>query len=267
MTPYTKEIVELHKIHKAIENRKGSGGGDGGGGGDTSEDAFLIQVLTILNNTENFYFDENTTQSCVFPISDWDNSWAEGCTLLGNKETADYVIGCYDGNNDIPYYIFVTTDELSTLEKLYYPYKNYYNDWNTPYISTLIDSESFNKPGCLFDNQEFAQCTLFGIEHDSILGPEFDGGINYEVAEPKFSFRPGSEGEYDGFVYMNHNLIKRLYTQEQQNDIYNFLESLYQRAYLASSTQDYDIYIIQIYIHIGNLNTYLYTPYVVKKQI
>ena len=261
-------------------------GGGGGDGEDASEEAFLFQVLTIINGSEGFYFDENTTQGYVFPISDWDDSFAEGSTLLGNKETADYVISGYNADDDITYYMFVTADELNTLEELYYPYKNYYNDWkknqfafpievgthisfnnNTPYIDFLISNESFHKPGCLFDNHEFAGCILFGIENNyDKLGPEFQNA-HFEVVEPKFSVRPGSEGEYDGFVYMNHKYIQSNYTEERQNAIYNLFESFYQRAYLASSTQYYDIYIVQLNIQIGsNTNTGIYTPYVVRKQ-
>ena len=260
---------------------------DGGGGGeDTSEEAFLFQVLTIINSTEGFYFDENTEQAYVFPISDWNDSYAEGYTLLGDKENADYVICGYNADDGIDYYIFVTTDELNTLEELYYPYKNYYNDWrknqfafpievgtkisfndNTPRIDSLISNESFNKPGCLLDNHEFANCILFAVINEYNLGPEVSRDSIFETIEPKFSFRPGSEGVLNGFVYMNHKYIQSDYTVEQQNAIYNLFESFSQRAYLASSTQYYDIYIVKLNIKVGsNLNTGIYTPYVVRKQ-
>lgn len=261
------------------------GGGGDGGGGDTSEEAFLFQALTIINSTAGFCFDENLEYpNYVHPISDWDDSWAEGVTLLGDKETADYVIFGASADNEIYYDIFVTADELNTLEELYYPYKNFYNDWrknqfafpieigteiafndNTPYIRLLISNEQFNKPGCLFDNHEFAYCILFGIEHDNMLGPEFKNA-SYETVEPKFSFRPGSEGVYDGFVYMNHQRIQLNYTLDQQNAIYNFFDSLIQEAYLASSTEYYDIYIVKLRITISGSQSYIYTPYVVRKQ-
>ena len=261
------------------------GGGGGGDGGDTSKEAFLFQVLTIINGSEGFYFDENTTQEYVFPISDWDDSFAEGYTLLGNKENADYVIYGDNADDDIYYYMFVTADELNTLEELYYPYKNYYNDWrknqfafpidtgvniefnnDTPYISSLISNELYNKPGCLFDNHEFANCILFATEQRDKLGPEFQS-VEFETIEPKFSFGPGSEGVYDGFVYMNHKYIQSNYTAEQQDAIYNFFDSLTQERYLASSTEYYDIYIVILNIRVGsNLNTNIYTPYVVRKQ-
>ena len=205
--------------------------------------------------------------------------------MLGDKETADYVVWSYNADDDIAYYMFVTADELNTLEELYYPYKNYYNDWrnnqfafpidtgtsisfnnnNTPYISGLVSNDSYNKPGCLFDNQEFAGCILFGIEDYSKLGPEFQEE-HYETVEPKFSFRPGSEGVYDGFVYMNHKNIQLNYTEEKKTAIYNFFNSLTQEAYLASSTEYYDIYIVKLRITISGPQSYIYTPYVVRKQ-
>ncbi len=269
-----------------IEPIDGDGGSsDGGDGEDNSEEAFLFQALTIINGTEGFYFDENISRTYVFPISDWDDSWGEGSTLLGDKETSDYVISGYNADDDIGYYIFVTADELNTLEELYYPYKNYYNDWRknqfafpidtgtkimfnngTPYIRSLLNNESYSKPGCLLDNQEFANCILFCIENDHKLGPEFADNVHYETVEPKFSFRPGSEGTYDGFVYMNHKYIQNTYTAEEINAIYNFFDSLNQQVYLASSTEYYDIYIVRLRIRVNNANIDIHTPYVVKKS-
>ena len=280
--------LDLRRYGKMLYTKaEESGGSNGDGGGDTSEEAFLLQTLTIINSTEGFYFDENTTQEYVFPISNWDDSFAEGSTLLGNKENADYVISGYNADDDIYYYMFVTADELNTLEELYYPYKNFYNDWrknqfafpievgtnvvfndNTPRINYLVDNNnSFNKPGCLFDNYEFANCILFATKDYYKLGPEFESRP-FETVEPKFSFRPGGEGIYDGFVYMNHKYIQATYTEEQRDAIYNLFESFSQRAYLASSTQYYDIYIVELYIRVGsNTNTSIYTPYVVRKQV
>lgn len=253
----------------------GDGAEGGGGGEDTSEDAFLFQVLTIINSTEGFYFDEDSDQGFVFPISDWDDSWSEGSTLLGNKETADYVISGY--NDDITYYIFITADELNILEELYYPYKNYYVDWrknqfafpiesvihvgfsdDTPYINYTPTLN--NSIGCLFDNSDFASSILFGIEDDSKLHPEGE----YSVVSPKFSFRPDEGGS--GFVYMNHKYIQSNYTQEGQDAIYNLFESFNQHAYLASSTEYCDIYIVRITLRISNFRPIIHTPYVVRKQ-
>lgn len=48
MVPYIKKIVELHKIHKAIENRNG----EGGGGGDTPSGEITIDdVVKFMHDT------------------------------------------------------------------------------------------------------------------------------------------------------------------------------------------------------------------------
>lgn len=280
----TKEGLIEGRSNVKLDLKKVGGGENASE--DTSEEAFLFQVLTIINGTRGFYFDENITQSYVVPISDYDDSWSEGVTLLGNKETADYVILGNSADGEIYYDIFVTADELNTLEELYYPYKNYYNDWrnnqfafpidtgteisfsnNTPYIINLINNDLASKPGCLFDNQKFANCILFGIENDYKLGPEFNEGVHYETIEPKFSFRPGGEGVYDGFVYMNHSYMQRMYSSEEKNAVYDLFESFLQQVYLASSTQYYDIYIVKLNIRVGsNTNTGIYTPYIKRKS-
>lgn len=80
MTPYTKKIVELHKIHKAIENKDCNGGGNNNGGNsdidyeaiyqfyreeflampDFPSDAVMPEHLTDVINITNSDYPENT---------------------------------------------------------------------------------------------------------------------------------------------------------------------------------------------------------------
>ena len=48
MVPYIKKIVELHKIHKAIENRNG---GSGGGGDTPSGEVTIDDVVKFMHDT------------------------------------------------------------------------------------------------------------------------------------------------------------------------------------------------------------------------
>lgn len=76
MTPYTKEIVELHKIHKAIENRKGGEGGDGGGDGGKTDKInvpifpiFIGKLVGFIDNSyPNWDGDSLTTDDDLIPI-------------------------------------------------------------------------------------------------------------------------------------------------------------------------------------------------------
>lgn len=61
MTPYIKKIVELHKIHKAIEDK------DCNGGGNTSSGDITIDDVV------KFIHDEfEKTQPDMFPYTAWD---------------------------------------------------------------------------------------------------------------------------------------------------------------------------------------------------
>ena len=68
MTPYTKKIVELHKIHKAIENcGHNKDDGDSGSGGDTpSEEVTIDDVVKFMHDiiTDAGYGE-------IFPYETW----------------------------------------------------------------------------------------------------------------------------------------------------------------------------------------------------
>lgn len=61
MTPYIKKIVELHKIHKAIEDKDCNGGGNTPSGDITIDDV----VKFIHDNVEE-------TRPGMFPYTTWD---------------------------------------------------------------------------------------------------------------------------------------------------------------------------------------------------
>lgn len=63
MTPYTKKIVELHKIHKAIEEKDCCNGG----GNTPSGDITIDDVVKFIHD------DMATTQAAaIFPYTTWD---------------------------------------------------------------------------------------------------------------------------------------------------------------------------------------------------
>lgn len=63
MTPYTKKIVELHKIHKAIEEKDCCNGG----GNTPSGDITIDDVVKFIHDTA-----ENVTPN-MFPYTTWDS--------------------------------------------------------------------------------------------------------------------------------------------------------------------------------------------------
>ena len=63
MTPYIKKIVELHKIHKAIEDKDCNGGGGNTPSGDITIDDV---VKFIHDNAEKI-------EPGIFPYTTWDD--------------------------------------------------------------------------------------------------------------------------------------------------------------------------------------------------
>lgn len=64
MTPYTKKIVELHKIHKAIEEKDCC---SGGGGNTPSGDITIDDVVKFIHD------DIENAAPGVFPYTTWDD--------------------------------------------------------------------------------------------------------------------------------------------------------------------------------------------------
>lgn len=62
MTPYTKKIVELHKIHKAIEEKDCC---NGGGGNTPSGNITIDDVVKFIHDSFGSYPD-------LFPYVTWD---------------------------------------------------------------------------------------------------------------------------------------------------------------------------------------------------
>lgn len=64
MTPYTKKIVELHKIHKAIEEKDCC---NGGGSDSSSEEITIDDVVKFIHDEL-----ENSAPG-IFPYTTWDS--------------------------------------------------------------------------------------------------------------------------------------------------------------------------------------------------
>ena len=67
MTPYTKQIVELHKIHKALENC-GCGDNNDGGGNTSSDDITIDDVVKFIH--DDF---ADTPAADMFPYTTWND--------------------------------------------------------------------------------------------------------------------------------------------------------------------------------------------------
>ena len=109
MNPYTKKLVELHKIHKAIENKSdGQGGGSGGGGDTPSGEVTIDDVVKFMHDT---IADAGYGQ--MFPYETWDEIPniinAAGNTV--GKSTADSAL-MRDIFLNLPGYIIGTAKSM-----------------------------------------------------------------------------------------------------------------------------------------------------------
>lgn len=68
MTPYIKKIVELHKIHKAIEEKDCC---SGGGGNTPSGDITIDDVVKFIH--DDFVKNGPPFMSELFPYTTWDD--------------------------------------------------------------------------------------------------------------------------------------------------------------------------------------------------
>ena len=105
MVPYIKKIVELHKIHKAIENR--NGGGDGGG--DTpSGEVTIDDVVKFMHDTI-----DDAGYGEMFPYETWDeipDITNAAANTIGKSTTDSAFIG--DVFLNIPGYIIGTAKSI-----------------------------------------------------------------------------------------------------------------------------------------------------------
>ena len=106
MTPYTKKIVELHKIHKAIEEKDCC---SGGGGNTPSGDITIDDVVKFIHdNIENQEIDIPTKYNDIKHISEpLDNEYN---LVRGTEQEIDDFL---DSNTD-PNITFDSTVLLTT---------------------------------------------------------------------------------------------------------------------------------------------------------
>ena len=98
MTPYTKEIVELHKIHKAIEGKNGGDGGNTPSGNTTIDDIVKFIHDDFVSSGSSDYFPYTT-----FEEIPWHDDANDGdiCKTTGSGRTfqsyilniPNYIIG------------------------------------------------------------------------------------------------------------------------------------------------------------------------------
>lgn len=139
MTPYTKQIVELHKIHKAIENC-GCNKDDEQGGGD-SGNLLMSLIPSDCPKPDLFLFrrndeDNNPIDVTNYKIDDFINFWEQqesDFTIMCLYESSDlnptiinYITFgiddiMYFGISSIPFGTIIT-NEVSYNNKVYYYY-------------------------------------------------------------------------------------------------------------------------------------------------
>lgn len=157
MTPYTKQIVELHKIHKAIENCGGNKD-DGQGGGDapagiTMYDAWMktfkgleyqdcpVKPKKVVRGWFSDYARYGTTDNTINLdfCNDTTNTLytEEGATIYDIENVPDDIYNTED-------YCFATflydLDELNQFENVSNPIQQLYNDYGFPAIRTYSNT-------------------------------------------------------------------------------------------------------------------------------
>lgn len=133
MTPYTKQIVELHKIHKAIENC-GCNKDDGQGGGESDSGNLLMSLIPNRCPKPDLFLyivpNSDPIDVTNYKIDDFINLYEE--------EGSDLTISClYKSSNlnppiitniifgvDGPMYFSITTITNDTIESNEGAYNN-----------------------------------------------------------------------------------------------------------------------------------------------
>ena len=96
MTPYIKKIVELHKIHKAIEDKDCCNGG----GNTPSGDITIDDVVKFIHDDL-----VGTPSEALFPYTTWDEipdydnvDYGQVCktTMMTNDEMESNILTCWN---------------------------------------------------------------------------------------------------------------------------------------------------------------------------
>lgn len=209
--------------NKLYSKAKESGSSDGGGSG-SGDSEYLSNVLELLYTPGiqyNFLTSDNIyTQGSILTKGEYQDSIAEypGNTI-GDYDTANYILQCYDSNEDEFTYICLTEEELNLLKevvktpqtitikeyletmiKLQYPNNYWYNGEEHPiYIPDLVyDGDEYvstnDIPVFVLNevNFEFAYSTApFNGQKKAIVIYGFDSNLSGD------------------FGYVNRVLIKR----------------------------------------------------------
>lgn len=248
-----------------------NGDSDGSDGGSSDTDInqeleFLNQITDLIYQTNKFAFDADSEQHSCIPISDYNESWAEGTIILGNKETADYVIRVNDENKENFYTVFLTEEEYNYLVNTVDVNRNYFRDWiknkfafpingyinydnNTLDIFDGVPTENGNVIPNLFWYLKGA--LVYGIKGEDvgILGIEFnqDNWENmFEVPDTKFPFDQPTEGIYSGFVFADYEIITNPDYEVTPGSIITDLNNLPQKIYKAGETDFDEIYLVEL---------------------
>ena len=242
-----------------------SDGSDGGGGGGSDTDVnqeltFLNQVSDLIYQTQGFMFDADGNKYWGIPISDYEDSWSEGTTVLGNKENADYVILVNDENGENYYTVFLTEEEYNYLENTVDVEREYFRDWTKNKFAfpingylTYSGGNFYVQDGVYSPNGEVIPdlfnyiytSLIYGLKEQNIniLGVEFsqdDLDDVFETPDTKFTFNTPTEGIYSSFVFANYSKL------DGNETIRTGLNNMLQRIYKAGETDDGEIYLVEL---------------------
>lgn len=139
MTPYTKQIVELHKIHKAIENCGCNKDNEQGGGDENTGNLLMSLIPTNYPKPDLFLVQGDTEDNYIdvtnYKIDDLVNLYEQVQSqllimcLYESSDLTDDIIGNISFGLKNGFYFEIkavggryTTTELSYNNKVYYYY-------------------------------------------------------------------------------------------------------------------------------------------------
>ena len=260
-------------------NGSDSGNSDSGGGGSDAdinqELTFLNQVTNLIYQTQGFMFDADGNKYYADSISNYEDSWSEGTTILGDKETADYVIWVNDESGENTYTVFLTEEEYNYLVNTVDVEREYFRDWTKNKFAFPINSYLTYSGGNFYIQDGVYSgygdvipnlfwyiegSLIYGLKEENIniLGVEFsqdDWDDMFETPDTKFTFNTPSEGVYSGFVFADYSKLNNNET------IRTGLNNMPQQIYKAGETDFDEIYLVKLTSGDGNF----YTIYVKSK--
>lgn len=215
--------LDLRRYGDKLYSKAKESGGSNGGGSGSGDSEYLSNVLELLYTPGiqyNFLTSDNIyTQGSILTKGEYQDIMVEyPGNIIGDYDTANYILQCYDSNEDEFTYICLTEEELNLLKEVV---KTPQTITIKEYLETMIEFQYPN--GYIYNNNEYPvyipDLVSDGDEYVSTNDiPVFVlNEVNFEFAystapfngEQKAAIICGFDSDLSGdFGYINRVLIR-----------------------------------------------------------